>query len=196
MPNRIPLTLRKRFFESPVKAELVDDISNDDQEEIAKFNQRSGFWKLLPQSLRPDDLDWEWDRTISRAAYSKDDEKWVVRRRPAGTPSKETVLGVIVFRVTQSVSDSSKSLVYVKLLGVSPKHRAWDFKLFRWPGEVKGVALVLLRLASARAKHINGNEVIGLHAIGRSEDLYKRLGMERFAAGDVDGLRYYEGAIK
>ena len=195
MPTRIPFNLNGRFTNEPVAVELVDDVNNDAAAEISRFNQRSKLWKVLPRWIRPDDLEWQWDRKVDRIRYGND-EKWIILRSAATATATIDVLGLLVLARGRSLADPSLDVAYIKLLAVHPKHRSVDLGLFRLPGEVKGVALALLLHAQKRANAMTGRDVIGLHALGRSARLYQRLGLERFPEGDKDGQPYFEGTIR
>lgn len=192
----ILLELRKRFSKKTVNVELVGVVGNDEANEISKFNQRSKYWKYLPRSLQPDDLEWQWNRIANRIRDGTD-EKWVMVRKAAPGSAKNQVLGCLVLMWLPSAENPSVNVAYIKLIAVHPKHRSLDFGFFRFPGQIKGVAFALLHHAQNRAiaKGTNGN--IGLHALGRSKNLYLKLGMKRVPKGDDKyGNPYFEGMIK
>jgi hypothetical protein len=186
------ITLKRRISHRDVEVDLIDDIDDDDKHEVVAFNRRSWIWNYLPKRLQPEDLEWEWERTISRIIFSPA-ERWIIRQVDGATGPR--VLGFIVLTMIESVLHPGSELMYVKLIAIHPRCRTWDFGLFRFSGAIKGVTRALLTLASERAKSVTGSAAIGLHAVGRSEALYKRLGMQRVPAGDLDGKPYYEGPL-
>lgn len=198
----LPLTLRKRFTGREVALEITDQLQHEDEVDIGRYSSRSKWWWKLPRCCQPTDLDrsWNWTMVEARRAPQKklapQASIWVLRRASGEANVTARALGVIVLQATNSPAHPAVGLVYVSLVGVHPTCRSLDFGLFRWPGEVRGVAVALLKFASDRAKTTSASKKIGLHADGRSEALFRRLGLTRMQAGDTEnGSPYFEGVV-
>lgn len=191
-------SLPSRYTNEKIAVEITDDVRHEDEEHIGTYSHRSSFWEHLPKWLQPADLERRWDWTLVEARSSPKNlpvSIWVIR--PTGAyRSQFPTLGVLILQEGSTSSDG-KPLLFVNLIGIHPSCRTMEFWLFRRPGQVRGVSRALLKFASDHAKSKGCNGGLGLDAVGRSNLLYERMGLNRSPAGDKgDGTRYYEGFVK
>lgn len=142
------------------------------------------FWKSRLQASNEEDGHWNWVIKNQFTLFSSDYEKYAVE-------CEQITQGLMMLEVSNYYSrdNPQQKIVYVDFLSTAP----WNRTSLKNPPHYKGVGLVLLFFARERSKQLGYQGRVGLHALPKAENFYKKRGMINFGIdSDKEDLVYFE----
>ncbi len=142
------------------------------------------FWKSRLQASNEEDGHWNWIKKNQFTLFSSDYEKYAVE-------CEQITQGLMMLEVSNyySRNNPQQKIIYVDFLSTAP----WNRISLKNPPDYKGVGLTLLSFAKQRSKQLGYEGRVGLHALPKAENFYKRRGMINFGFDtEKEDLIYFE----
>jgi len=142
------------------------------------------FWKSRLQVSNEEDGHWNWIKKNQLTLLSSDYEKYAVE-------CEQISQGLMMLEVSNyySRNNSQQKIVYVDFLSTAP----WNRISLKNPPDYKGVGLTLLSFAKQRSKQLGYEGRVGLHALPKAENFYRKRGMINFGIDtEKEDLVYFE----
>ena len=142
------------------------------------------FWRSRLQASKEEDGHWNWVTKNQFTLFSSDYEKYAVE-------CEQITQGLMMLEVNNYCSreNPQQKIVYVDFLSTAP----WNRISLKNPPDYKGVGSVLLFFAQQRSKQLRYGGRVGLHALPKAENFYKKRGMINFGVdSEKEDLVYFE----
>ena len=142
------------------------------------------FWKSRLQASDEEDGHWNWVKKNQSTLFSSDYEKYAIE-------CEQITQGLMMLEVNNyySRNNPQQKIVYVDFLSTAP----WNRISLKNPPDYKGVGSILLSFAQQRSKQLEYEGRVGLHALPKAENFYRRKGMTNFGIDpEKENLVYFE----
>lgn len=142
------------------------------------------FWKSRLEASNEEDGHWNWIKKNRFTLLSSDYEKYAVE-------CEQITQGLMMLEVSNyySKNNPQQKIVYLDFLSTAP----WNRISLKNPPDYKGVGSILLSFARQRSKQLGYEGRVGLHALPKAENFYKKRGMINFGIDiEKEGLVYFE----
>ena len=151
-----------------------------------------------PPFERDEDAHWDWSTKVQQWTQPEQ-EVWVIERRrwlDWFSPIPHTQ-GVAIFGPAQSPLPGGASLVEVDFLSTALHNRARNEHGRVVEGLYRGVGTTLLQLAAEKSRGLGQNGLVGLYALSRAHDFYRKAGLTRHPGITKESgmLVYFEGLL-
>lgn len=142
------------------------------------------FWKSRLQTSDEEDGHWDWIKKNQFTLLSSDYEKYAIE-------CEQITQGLMMLEVSNHYSkqNPNQRIVYVDFLATAP----WNRISLKDPPDYKGVGSIFLEFSKQRSIELGYKGRVGLHALPKAENFYKKKGMIDFGIDTTkENLIYFE----